>query len=82
MKSFNAILMIQLEQLNQNQDLKVDLSKVRDRLPQKTFRLLQDDSSIGKWKGGYKIVDGGIALVLELSNGSTCWFLEDELSVA
>ena len=73
--------MIQLEELQQDQKLTVDLTSVRDRLPKRVFRLLQDNS-LAKWKGGYKVVDGGIALVLELSDGSTCWFLEEELSVA
>ena len=71
--------MIQVESLERGQQLRVEYEKLADRLPSKIVKLLRHDS-FGIWMGGYKIVDGGIALVLELSDGSTSWFFENELS--
>ena len=72
--------MIRVENLEKGQQLSIDLEMLNDRLPSKITKLLQSDS-YGIWMGGYKIVDGGIALVLELSDGTKCWFLENELSI-
>tara|TARA_B100000700_G_C14937088_1_gene804872 strand:- start:992 stop:1225 length:234 start_codon:yes stop_codon:yes gene_type:complete len=65
--------------LTQGQELKVDLEKVQDRLPEKLFKKLSKDP-IGKLVG-FKMVDGNqFGLVLELKIGTTQWFFEHELS--
>ena len=70
--------MIKAETLVKGQKLRVNLDKVRDRLPQKLVAQLTIDS-YGKLIG-YKIVDGNnFGLVLELGNGTTSWFFENEL---
>ena len=65
--------------LTKGQLLKVDIQNLRDRLPSKLVsQLIQDP--YGKLIG-YKMVDGNtFGLVLELSDGSTSWFFENELS--
>ncbi len=66
--------------LKNGQTLKVDIDKVRDRLPKKLLDNLSTNPQ-GKLVG-YKMVDGNqFGLVLKLSNGSTPWFFEDELSL-
>ena len=71
--------MIESQNLIEGQTLKVNLDKVRDRLPKNIFEQLTIDPC-GKLVG-YKMVDGnGFGLVLELSNGNKSWFFEDELS--
>ncbi len=71
--------MIRSENLVKGQKLKVNLDIVQDRLPQKLMRQLSLDP-YGKLIG-YKMVDGNnFGLVLELSNGDTSWFFEEELS--
>ena len=72
--------MIKVENLERGQQLRIEVDKLIDRLPWKIIKLLQSDP-YGIWMGGYKIVDGGIALVLELRDGTKCWFLENELSI-
>ncbi len=61
--------------------VKVELDQVRDRIPQALTRLLRANPR-GKITG-YKMTDGtGIGLVLELSDGSTSWFFDNEISKA
>jgi len=71
--------MIKSEQVIQGQKLKVNLAAIKDRLPKNTVKQLTMDP-YGKLVG-YKMVDGNaFGLVLELSDGSTSWFFENELS--
>ncbi len=70
--------MVQAETLVKGQRLRVDLNKVRDRLPADLVRHLSDDP-IGVLIG-YKMVDGNsFGLVLQLTNSMTSWFFENEL---
>ena len=58
--------------------VKVNLDKVRDRIPVRLLNQLSDDPR-GKVVD-YKMTDGlGIGVVLKLSDGSTSWFFEDEV---
>ena len=58
--------------------VKVNLDKVRDRIPVKLLNQLSDDPQ-GRVVD-YKMTDGlGIGVVLKLSDGSTSWFFEDEV---
>jgi len=58
--------------------LKVNLERVRDRIPPNLIKQLESDPR-GTVKD-YKMTDGtGIGVVLELSNGTKNWFFEDEL---
>ena len=58
--------------------VKVNLDKVRDRIPVKLLNQLSDDPR-GRVVD-YKMTDGlGIGVVLKLSDGSTSWFFEDEV---
>ena len=70
--------MVQAEALVKGQRLRVDLNKVRDRLPADLIKHLCNDPT-----GiliGYKMVDGNaFGLVLELSDSLTSWFFEEEL---
>ncbi|WP_392349331.1 DUF2862 domain-containing protein [Parasynechococcus sp.] len=60
---------------------KIRITRVRDRIPQSLVDLLKTDSS-GTVKE-FRTVDGkGIGVVVELSNGSTSWFFEDEIAAA
>ncbi len=60
---------------------KIRITRVRDRIPQPLIDLLQSDSS--GTVSEFRTVDGqGIGVVVELSNGSTCWFFEDEIAPA
>ena len=60
---------------------KIRITRVRDRIPQNLVDLLQNDSS-GTVKE-FRTVDGkGIGVVVELSDGSTSWFFEDEIAAA
>ena len=73
--------MINSEEISHGQILKVDLQKLKDRLPTKLNNVLKENP-YGKWLGGYKMVDGNnFALVLELVDGSNYWFFENELKV-
>ena len=66
--------------LVKGQLLKVDLDKVKDRIPSKLNEQLTSDP-VGKLIG-WKMVDGNeFGLVLELSDGSINWFFENELSI-
>ncbi len=72
--------MIQAANLVKGQTLRIHLDQVQDRLPTNLYNQLELDP-YGKWMGGYKMVDGNaFGLVLELGDGSTSWFFEDELS--
>ena len=60
---------------------KVRISRVRDRIPQTLIDLLKADSS--GTVTDFRTVDGkGIGVVVELSNGSSNWFFEDEIQPA
>ena len=57
---------------------KIRVSRVRDRIPQNLVNLLKADPS--GTVTDFRTVDGkGIGVVVELSDGSTCWFFEDEI---
>ena len=58
--------------------VKVDVDLVRDRISSILLKRLQNNPQ-GKVVG-YKMTDGGgIGVVLELSDGSTSWFFDDEI---
>ena len=60
---------------------KIRVTRVRDRIPQSLVDLLKSDAS-GTVKE-FRTVDGkGIGVVVELSDGSTNWFFEDEITTA
>ena len=60
---------------------KIRVTRVRDRIPQNLVDLLKNDAS-GTVKE-FRTVDGkGIGVVVELSDGSTNWFFEDEIAAA
>ena len=60
---------------------KIRVTHVRDRIPQNLVDLLKKDAS-GTVKE-FRTVDGkGIGVVVELSDGSTNWFFEDEIAAA
>ena len=57
---------------------KIRVSRVRDRIPQNLVDLLKADPS--GTVTDFRTVDGkGIGVVVELSDGSTSWFFEDEI---
>ena len=61
--------------------IKVNLEKVRDRIPPNLIKQLETDPR-GTVKD-YKMTDGtGIGLVLELSDGTKSWFFQDEINNA
>ena len=60
---------------------KIRVTRVRDRIPQSLVDLLKADAR-GTVKE-FRTVDGkGIGVVVELSDGSTNWFFEDEIAAA
>lgn len=60
---------------------KIKITRVRDRIPQSLVDLLKTDA--GGTVKEFRTVDGqGIGVVVELSNGSTNWFFEDEIAAA
>jgi hypothetical protein len=60
---------------------KVTITRVRDRIPADLVAVLKSDAS-GIVRG-YKMTDGsGIGVVVELSNGSSGWFFDDEIAPA
>ena len=60
---------------------KIRVTRVRDRIPQSLVDLLKVDPR-GTVKE-FRTVDGkGIGVVVELSDGSTNWFFEDEIAAA
>ncbi len=59
--------------------VKVDLDRVIDRIPSTLFESLRNDPR-GKVVD-YKMTDGtGLGVVLELSDGTTSWFFENEIT--
>ena len=61
--------------------IKINLEKVQDRIPSKLLNQLSNNPR-GKVID-YKMTDGiGIGVVVQLSDGSTSWFFEDELNRA
>tara|TARA_Y100001968_G_C19414594_1_gene748293 strand:+ start:220 stop:513 length:294 start_codon:yes stop_codon:yes gene_type:complete len=72
--------MIDSNKLVKGQKLAIELDKVRDRLPNHLLKIISD-KPLGTWMGGYKMVDGNqFGIVLELSEGTSMWFFESELS--
>ncbi len=62
-------------------NVRVDLDRVKDRIPSTLARKLSENPR-GKIVD-YKMTDGqGIGLVLELSDGSTSWFFDEEIDRA
>ena len=60
---------------------KVRVTRVRDRIPNALVELLKKDATGTVVE--FRTVDGkGIGVVVELSNGSTSWFFEDEITAA
>ncbi len=59
--------------------VRVDLDSLKDRIPSSLVSILKNDP-----RGtlvDFKMTDGmGIGVVLELSNGETSWFFEDEIT--
>ena len=73
--------MIKSEDLVKGQKLHIDLDSVQDRLPKELMNKLWKEPT-GTWMGAYKMVDGNeFGLILELSDGTTSWFFEKELSI-
>ncbi len=71
--------MVKAETLFKGQKLRVNLEKVQDRLSKNVIKQLTKEP-YGKLIG-FKMVDGNsFGLVLELSDSSTSWFFEEELS--
>ena len=61
--------------------LKIELDRVRERIPSGLQEQIKADPRGTLVK--FKMTDGkGIGVVLELSDGSTCWFFEDEIARA
>ena len=61
--------------------VKIQLEKVRDRIPSNLLSKLKNDPR-GKVLD-YKMTDGtGIGLVLELRDGTTSWFFDEEVNRA
>ena len=59
--------------------VRVDLDRVRDRIPNSLKALLKEEPRCKLID--FKMTDGkGIGVVLELSNGETSWFFEDEIT--
>ena len=59
-------------------NVKVNLDQVRDRIPKDLLTKLRDNPR-GRVVD-YKMTDGtDIGLVLELSDGTTSWFFNDEI---
>jgi hypothetical protein len=61
--------------------VKVRVTRVRDRIPQDMVDLLKSDAFGTVTE--FRTVDGkGIGVVVELSDGSSSWFFEDEIVAA
>ena len=59
-------------------NVRVDVEQVRDRIPKDLLKKLKDNPR-GKVVD-YKMTDGtDIGLVLELSDGTTSWFFNEEI---
>jgi hypothetical protein len=58
---------------------KVRVLRVRDRIPAALVAALKNDPT-GTVRD-FKMTDGtGVGVVVELSNGATSWFFDDEIS--
>ncbi len=71
--------MAQVATLNRiGSKVRIDVDQVRDRIPGNLLQQLSENP-----RGtvvGYKMTDGGgVGLVLELSDGSTSWFFDEEV---
>ena len=61
------------------QRLKIDIDQVKDRLPIRLIKQINDDPY--GILVGYKMVDGNqFGLALQLANDQRAWFFEHELS--
>ena len=66
--------------LQKGQNLKVEISEVKDRLPKNILEIISKEPNVVLV--GYKMVDGNqFGLVVKLTNGEINWFFEKELSV-
>jgi hypothetical protein len=60
---------------------RVKVTRVRDRIPAGMVELLRTDAT--GTVSGYKMTDGsGVGVVIELSDGSSGWFFDDEITPA
>ncbi len=60
---------------------KVRVTRVRDRIPDSLVATLRSDPT-GTVRD-FKMTDGtGVGVVVELSDGTTSWFFEDEVTTA
>ncbi|MEB3266365.1 MAG: DUF2862 domain-containing protein [Cyanobacteriota bacterium] len=60
---------------------RVRVTRVRDRIPADLVAALKSDAT-GTVRE-FRVTDGkGIGVVVELSNGSTTWFFDDEIAPA
>ena len=65
--------------LQKGQILRVEITEVKDRLPQNILKIIKKDPLVELI--GYKMVDGNqFGLVVKLTNGEINWFFEKELS--
>ena len=65
--------------LQKGQVLRVDINKVKDRLPKNILEIIRNEPIVELV--GYKMVDGNeFGLVVKLKNGEINWFFEKELS--
>ncbi len=65
--------------LQKGQLLRVEISEVKDRLPQNILEDIRKEPIVELV--GYKMVDGNeFGLVVKLNNGEINWFFEKELS--
>ena len=65
--------------LQKGQLLRVEISEVKDRLPQDILEDIRKEPIVELV--GYKMVDGNeFGLVVKLNNGEINWFFEKELS--
>ena len=61
--------------------MKVRVTRVRDRIPAGLVATLKADPT-GMVKG-YRMTDGtGVGVVVELADGTTSWFFDDEIIAA
>ena len=66
--------------LQKGQMLRVEVSEVKDRIPQNILEIIKKDPVVELV--GYKMVDGNqFGLVVKINNGDINWFFENELSV-
>ena len=60
---------------------RIRITRVRDRIPSVLVELLKQDAN--GIVVDFRTTDGqGIGVIVELSDGSTCWFFEDEITAA